>query len=196
MTQTNHSAMFARTLDLVYIAAGAALIAVCSWLYIPLQIPYTLQTFAVFLNLSLLGGKRGTASVLVYLLLGAAGIPVFAEFTGGLGILLGNTGGYLWGFLFTGLLYWLSELLFGKKTPVQIAGLVLGLIACYAFGTVWFKFLYTRKIGSIGTRAVLSWCVFPFILPDLVKLVLALVLARRLRHYIGSAEPGSGKGSR
>ena len=92
---------------LVQIALFAAIIAVCSWIQIPMTVPFTMQTFAVFCALATLGGKGGTISVLIYIVLGAVGVPVFAGFTGGVGILFGTTGGYIIGFLFTGLLYWL-----------------------------------------------------------------------------------------
>ena len=84
-----------RTRELARAALFAALIAICSWISIPTAVPFTLQTFAVFLALGVLGGKLGTLSVAVYLLLGAVGLPVFAGFQGGLGALLGATGGYL-----------------------------------------------------------------------------------------------------
>ena len=82
-----------KTLDMVYIALFAVLIAVCSWISIPTTVPFTLQTFGVFVTVGVLGGKRGSLAVLIYLLLGAIGVPVFAGFTGGMGIMLGNTGG-------------------------------------------------------------------------------------------------------
>ena len=166
--------------ELCTIALMAVLIAVCSWISVPAPVPFTLQTFAVFCALELLGGRRGTIAVLIYLLLGAAGVPVFAGFAGGLGILLGSTGGYLLGFLLTGLVYWLFECLSGR-TWVRIAALVLGLALCYAFGTLWFVQVYARANGPISLLAALSWCVFPFLLPDGVKLVLALLVSRRLR---------------
>ena len=115
------------TRDLAYIALFAVLIAICSWIAIPiLQVPYTLQTFAVFLAVGVLGGKRGTLAVLVYILLGAVGVPVFAGFTGGLGVLLGTTGGYILGFLCTALLMWLLEALLGRKLWVLAVSMVLG----------------------------------------------------------------------
>ena len=169
-----------KTVDLVYIAIGAVLIAVCSWISIPTTVPFTLQTFAVFFVLSALGGKRGTMSVVIYILLGAVGIPVFAQFTSGIGILLGMTGGYIVGFIFIGLIYWLAVKLFGKKMWIEAAALVLGLIVCYAFGTFWFMHVYMQQSGAIGAATALSWCVFPFILPDLAKLALAITLARRI----------------
>ena len=79
-----------KTYDLVYVSIFVVLIAVCSWISIPLTVPVTLQTFGVFIAVGLLGGKRGTLAVLVYILMGAIGIPVFSGFTGGIGILAGN----------------------------------------------------------------------------------------------------------
>lgn len=76
---------------MVYIAVFAVLIAICSWISIPTTVPFTLQTFAIFLAVGVLGGKRGSLSVLIYILLGAVGIPVFAGFSGGFGTLLGST---------------------------------------------------------------------------------------------------------
>lgn len=169
-----------RTIDLVYIALGAVLIAICSWISIPTTVPFTMQTFAVFFVLSALGGKRGTMAILVYVLLGAVGIPVFAQFTSGIGILLGSTGGYIVGFIFMGLIYRLIVHLLGKKLWVEILAMVSGLAVCYAFGTAWFMVVYARTNGAVGLAMVLGWCVIPFLIPDLVKLGLALALARRL----------------
>ena len=107
-----------QTLDLAYMAIGAVLIAVCSWISIPASVPFTLQTFAVFFVLSILGGKRGTVSVLLYILLGAIGIPVFAGFSGGIGVIMGSTGGYIVGFILMGLVYWG----FDKKKGERIGG--------------------------------------------------------------------------
>ena len=95
-----------KTKDIVFIGIFAALMAICSWISIPTTVPFTLQTFAVFMAVGVLGGKRGTLSVLVYILLGAIGVPVFAGFAGGLGILTGSTGGYILGFLFSALIMW------------------------------------------------------------------------------------------
>ncbi len=170
-----------KTYDMAYIAVFTVLIAICSWISIPMTVPFTLQTFAVFLSVSILGGRRGTMAVLVYVLLGAVGIPVFAGFTGGPGIILNTTGGYIIGFILSALIMWLTESLFGKKLPVQILSMVLGLLACYAVGTVWFMFVYMRQTGAVGLGTVLGWCVIPFIIPDAVKIALALMLGNTLR---------------
>lgn len=180
MNRTHNGKKNFRTIDLAYTALGAVLIAVCAWISIPTTVPFTMQTFAVFFVLSVLGGKRGTAAIIVYVLLGAVGIPVFAQFTAGIGILLGSTGGYIIGFIVMGLVYWLVVHFLGKKLWAEILAMVIGLAACYAFGTVWFLIVYTRANGAVGLGMVLSWCVLPFLVPDLVKLGLALTLARRL----------------
>ena len=168
---------------MVYIAVFAVLIAICSWISIPTTVPFTLQTFAVFLTVGVLGGKRGSMAVLIYILLGAIGIPVFAGFSGGLVTLLGNTGGYIIGFLFSALVMWLMEKLLGKKTWVLAVSMVLGLVVCYAVGTVWFMVVYTQKIAT-----VLSLCVIPFIIPDLIKIALALGLSKRLSRLLRISE--------
>ncbi len=172
------------TLELAYIAFGAALMAICSWISIPMAVPFTLQTFAVFFVLQVLGGKAGTLSVLVYILMGALGLPVFSGFAGGMGVLFGNTGGYILGFVFVGLIYMGAEKLAENKAVVRVTALVLGLAVCYTFGTAWFMFLYMRHTGPVGIMTVLSWCVFPFILPDLAKLALSIALAKRIRPLI------------
>lgn len=159
---------------------GSVLISICSWISIPTTVPFTMQTFAVFFVLSAFGGKRGTVAIILYILLGVVGIPVFAQFTSGIGIILGNTGGYIIGFILMGLVYWLIVRIFGKKLWVEILAMVIGLTVCYSFGTVWFMFVYAQANGTVGLAMVLTWCVIPFIIPDLIKLGLALTLAKRL----------------
>ena len=170
--------------DMAYIALFAVMMAVCSWISVPYIVPFTLQTFGVFLAVGVLGGKRGTLAVLVYILMGCIGLPVFAGFSGGLGAVLGSTGGYIVGFLFTALIMWAMELVPGNKTVVLTISMVLGLLVCYAFGTVWFIVVYARTTGPVGLWTALGWCVFPYIIPDLVKMALALVLRKRLRAAI------------
>jgi len=169
-----------QTRDIVYIGIFAAIIAVCSWISIPFTVPFTLQTFAVFLTVLLLGGRRGSISVLVYILLGAIGLPVFSGFKGGLGALLGTTGGYIIGFIATALIMWAFE----KAKIINylvttVIGMLLGLAACYAIGTVWFMYVYNNGTDTPASISViLGWCVIPFIIPDLVKMALALILSQ------------------
>ena len=114
-----------KTYDLVYISMFTVLIAICSWISIPAAVPFTLQTLGVFLAVGILGGKRGTMAVLVYILLGAIGIPVFAGFSGGIGVLTGTTGGYIVGFLASALVMWGMERAFGKGKKIQILSMFL-----------------------------------------------------------------------
>ena len=172
------------TRDLVYIALSAALLAICSWISINTVVPFTLQTFGVFFICGLLGGRRGTFAILLYLLMAAVGVPVLAGFSGGLGILLGSTGGYVIGFVLAGLLLWGIEHFFGGRLWLLGVGMVFGMLLCYFFGTVWFMVVYTRANGPLGVLTALGWCVFPFILPDAVKIALTLALTARLRRYV------------
>lgn len=166
--------------DVAFIALFAAVMAVCSWISVPATVPFTLQTFGVFLAVGTLGGKRGSLAVLTYLLLGAVGAPVFAGFSGGIGCILGSTGGYIVGFLFSALVMWAMEHFLGKKKWVLALSMVIGLLVCYAFGTAWFMIVYANNTGAIGLWTALSWCVLPYIIPDAIKIVLALVLCKRL----------------
>ena len=174
------------TRDMALVALMTALMAICSWISIPTTVPFTLQTLGVFLACALLGGKRGSLAVLVYILLGAVGLPVFAGFTGGAGALLGSTGGYILGFLLQALVMWGMEAVWGRDRWWKLGiSMFLGLVACYAAGTLWFMVVYARTSGPVGLTMVLSWCVFPFVVPDLIKLALALLLQRRIGRYVG-----------
>ena len=165
-----------KTYDIVYIAVFAVIMAICSWISIPTAVPFTLQTFGVFVAVGVLGGKRGTLSILVFILLGAIGVPVFAGFSGGIGVLAGTTGGYIIGFLFSALVMWAMEKLPGKKSVMQIVSMIVGLIVCYAFGTAWFMIVYGKsEIGAVGLATVLGWCVIPFIIRILLKLFWLMV---------------------
>ena len=116
--------------------------------------------------------------------LGAMGVPVFSGFQGGTAALLGTTGGYIAGFLFSALAMWMLEKLLGRSLPALALSMVLGLVLCYAVGTLWFMAVYGASSGAIGILTVLGWCVFPFIIPDVAKIVLALILTRRLSGVI------------
>lgn len=174
----------AKSLEITYCATFAALIAACSWISVPANVPFTMQTFGVFLTVLLLGGKLGTLTITTYLLLGAVGVPVFAGFSSGMGALLGTTGGYLIGFLAITLVYAMAV-----KTPMakplwDVAILILGLSLCYLFGTLQFVTVYSKNMEPVGIFTALGWCVIPYIVPDLLKLALATALAKRLKPYV------------
>lgn len=170
-----------KTYDMAYIGLFVGLMAICSWISIPTAIPFTMQTFAVFLAVMILGGKRGTLAIVVYLLLGLVGVPVFAGFSAGPGVLFGTTGGYLIGFVFSGLLMWLMERIADRKVWVQMLSMLLGMVTYYIVGTIWFMVVYGNTNGPVSLLTALGWCVFPFVIPDLVKAALALGFGNALK---------------
>ena len=154
--------------DLAIMAMGIALITVCSWISVPLTVPFTLQTFAVCLIAALFGPRRGLGAVGCYILLGAV-----------------VTGGYIVGFLFTALVVGLAAERRGRKLKVLIPAMIVGILLCYAFGTAWFVLVYTKNSGAIGVGTALAWCVLPYIPADAAKLLLASFLAVRLYPLVG-----------
>ncbi len=166
MTQTRHMAQCGLL---------AGLMAVCAWLSIPLPpISFTLQTFAICLALGILGGKWGSVSIWIYLLLGAVGLPVFAGFRGGIAVLLGPTGGFLWGFALSGPVYRLTEKL--GSLPAMAAALGV----CYLCGCLWYR-VYAPGT-SLWTAFLI--CALPYLVPEAGKVTLAWYLSRRIRKHI------------
>lgn len=167
-------------LNLVYVAMFAAIITICAQIQIPATVPFTLQTMGVFVAGGLLGWKRGTLSVVIYVLLGLVGAPVFAGFTGGAGVLFGLTGGYIIGFIFTALIVGMMADKLGKKLWVLAVAMIAGLLVCYAFGTAWFMVIYNTSMGGISLWSALTMCVIPYLPFDALKIILAVVLVNRL----------------
>lgn len=172
-----------RVRSVCQIAMAVAVMAVCAFITVPLSaVPFTMQTFGLFLSLLLLGGRRGTAAVAVYLALGAAGAPVFSGFRGGAAVLIGPTGGYLFGFLAVALLYLLLEKVCRGRLFLQSLVLAGGLCLCYACGTLWFVHLTARTAPE-----ALLLCVAPYVVPDLLKLYLSCFVAGRVFRSLGRA---------
>ena len=174
--------------DLVLMGACVAFIAICAFMTIPTVVPFTLQTFAIFFVLLLLGGKKGTITIVAYVLLGTLGVPVFAGFTGGPGVVFGLTGGYIVGFILTGVIYLLLTMKEDTKLIIKILALIIGLLVCYTYGTVWFIHVYTKNTGAIGVWQALTWCVLPFIPFDAIKLAAAVLIGVRVQKIIKEEE--------
>ncbi len=170
--------------DMVLISLFAALIAVCSIITIPTTVPFTLQTLAVFLAGSTLGLKRGTASVLVYILLGAVGLPVFSQFKSGISAIIGPTGGYIIGFIATVVIVGFFHDRFGSKIWINAAAMALGLLICYIFGTIWFIVVFNQTKGGMDLIKALHICVIPFLLFDAAKIGAAAVISNRINAII------------
>lgn len=166
-----------KTKDLAACALMAAATAVCAQISIPLPggVPLTLSVAAVFLTGALLAPGLAFASQLVYLLLGAFGLPIFAGFSGGLGALLGPTGGYLLVYPLMAATVALGHRRWGGGLPALASSMLLALLLCYAGGTVWFMVAAKKSLA-----VSLSACVFPFIPVDLCKIALASVVGNRL----------------
>ena len=148
----------------------AALTGVCAWINIPLfftPIPLNLALIGPILAGLLLGYKFGTVSQLIYILIGITGLPVFAGFTAGIGILLGPTGGFLTGYL-------LCAFICGLPCKRKTVLLTSGVLACYCLGLLWFVF----SGGSSLATGFVS-CILPFIPGDILKIVLSMFIYSR-----------------
>jgi biotin transport system substrate-specific component len=156
------------TRDISFIALFAALTAVMAQISIPmpLGVPMTMQTFAVSLAGILLGAKRGAIATLVYVLLGAVGVPVFANFTGGLQVVVGRTGGFIISFP---IMAWLAGFGAQKRSALAVTlGLLAGTLVNYIFGMVMFS-----AITGLGLYSSFYACVLPFIPTTIIKMVVA-----------------------
>lgn len=146
-------------------------------LYIPISpVPISLGMLAIYFVTSVTGMKLGTVSVLIYILLGLAGAPVFTGFTGGPAKLFGPTGGYIIGYIFMALICGFFVDKFGKRLPLYFLGMLLGTAVCYCFGTVWLGCLMDMTFTQALAAGVL-----PYIPADLIKLILAMATGLQIR---------------
>lgn len=165
--------------NMLYIALSAVFIAVCSWIIIPLPIPVSMQTFSIFLLLFVFGGKSTFFSALLYILLGFMGAPVFAGFRGGISVLFSNTGGYLPGFLLATVIYMLFSSVNRESKHARILSALAGLLICYVCGLLWYMGINSLMTFE-GFKASFVICVMPFIIPDILKLLLAFSVSGRI----------------
>lgn len=167
-----------RTKQMVLIALMTTVTCVLGPLSIPLPfspVPISLTNFAIFLAIFVLGMKSGTISFIIYLLLGAIGVPVFSSFRGGLQVLAGPTGGYLIGFIFLALIMGFALEHFDRKLVPTIIGMIIGMAVCYAFGTVWLA-----KLLSLSFKEGLMMGVIPYLPGDAAKIIIAAIVGPKL----------------
>lgn len=184
------------TRDICYISMFAAVIVVYSWIAIPVgEIPITLQTLGVCMVAGFLGWKRGVICILVYILLGICCVPVFSGFKNFYALIVSPSAGYVIGFIFTALIVGITSdkmHLIGKrvkgnaaKQVVQLIilalSMVVGVAVCYVFGTLWFMFIYKGSVTAANLQIALTYCVYPYIIPDLVKIGIATFLVNYLK---------------
>ncbi|MBC1500767.1 biotin transporter BioY [Listeria weihenstephanensis] len=170
--------------QLIINALFAVIIAILAQIVIPLgPIPFTGQTFAVGLAATILGARNSTISVAVYLVLGAIGVPVFAGMTAGLGIIFGPTGGFLIGFLFSA---YITGFLI-EKTNFSLAyaifANIIGAFVTLLFGALWLKLSGDLPWGTAFTVGVI-----PFIIPGILKAVLAAIIGISIRKRLVTAK--------
>ncbi len=174
-----HTRLQATPKRMVFISLTTAITCIFAPLSIPIPVspvPITLTNLVLFISIFVLGWKDSLISYTVYLLIGFAGLPVFSGFTGGIGKLVGPTGGYLIGFFFLILIEGLFIQYFPYKKSSAFIGMALGMAATYLFGTMWLAIQM-----NITFIAALSVGVLPYLLGDAVKIAAALVLAPMLQ---------------
>ena len=162
------------------IAAAAALICVAGPLSIPAgPVPLSLASFAVYITGAVLGPKKGTIAVALYLVIGTIGVPVFSGFSGGFQKLAGVTGGYLAGYIPCALLTGLGAeraVKPGARRWILPAAMAAGTLVLYGIGTAWFMIQTGNALG-----AALSLCVVPFLPGDAAKIIGACLLTFPVR---------------
>ncbi len=169
--------------SVVYIAIAVAVTVICSWIRVPFTIPFTLQTFAVLTFTALIGMKRNLIAVAVYILLGIIGVPVFAGFSGGIGVVKGPTFGFIVGLLISVPVQGVISKPFGERTAGMVASMIAAMAVIYLCGSVWYAVFYSADT-EIGLKGALMTCVVPFLLPDAVKTALAVFVAKRAKKLI------------
>lgn len=138
-------------------------------------VPISFTNLAIYLGLYILGTKRGTISYLVYVLIGLVGVPVFSAFSAGPQKLFGPTGGYIIGFIPMAVIAGLFIEKSGRKIVLSMVGMILGTAVCYVFGTVWLAYQMNLTFGQ-----ALATGVTPFIVGDLIKMVLMAVIGPQI----------------
>ncbi|MDO5389171.1 MAG: biotin transporter BioY [Clostridia bacterium] len=161
------------TKEMVITALFAAIFCIMGPISIPIgPIPVSLTNFVIYISCYMLSTKNAVLSYIIYMLLGAVGLPVFSGFAGGIGKLAGPTGGYIVGFIFTAVISGIVINKFYNNKLISALGMLLGLIVVYAFGTAWFAFLN----GDKTIYEILKLCVIPFIAVDIIKIAIAAII--------------------
>lgn len=175
--ENSNSANKSKVYQMASIGVMAAVICILGPLSIPIGlVPISFTILAIYITLYSLGMKKGTLSLIIYLLVGFAGLPVFSGFTSGPSKLLGPTGGYLIGFIFMALIAGFLIDRFFDKWYLCIVGMILGTAVCYMFGTAWLAYQ-----ANISAKAALAAGVIPFIPGDLAKIAISAYIGPKIR---------------
>lgn len=170
-----------RVQSMIFIALFATLMCIGAWIHFPGPVPATMQTFVVFTALGLFGSKNTFIMLLVYIALGAMGLPVFSGFNSGLGALTGPTAGFIWGFLLGVPVFYVFEKYFPQKKSLIIIGYIIYILLHYIPGALWYCRFTVGEINMPGLINSALVTVVPFIIPDAVKLFLALIVVEKIK---------------
>ena len=169
------------TYNISLIAFFTTLLVISSWFTIPFVIPFTLQTLVIFIFIQVLDLKKSVAILLIYFLLGIIGIPVFNSFQSGLGVFIGPTGGFLIGFIPMIIVSKLLTLNKSNKTSKSknlstFISLFIGLVCCYVISVLWYILIYDTSTNVLSALSIL---VLPFIIPDIIKIIISMMIVKR-----------------
>lgn len=177
--------------DMCMIGMFTAIIVIMAQISIPMPmgVPMTMQTFAITLAAIVLGAKNSTISTIVYVLLGAIGVPVYAGFTGGIDKLIGPTGGFLFSFPIMALIIGIGADLYKKNKAWLVAGIIVGTVVNYICGVLWFCFVTWTADSTIAGSLMTGFtaCVLPFIPTAIIKAILAVIVGLPVRFRVVSA---------
>ncbi|MFI3172517.1 MAG: biotin transporter BioY [Eubacteriales bacterium] len=173
-----------KTKSMTTIALITAITCIVAPFSIPIPIspvPISLTNLVLYISPYILGCKKSTISYIVYLLLGAVGLPIFSSFSGGLGKLIGPTGGYLLGFIFLVLITGLVVEHFPTNIFIIVMGMIVGTFICYIFGTYWLALQLEMTFV-----AALAVGVTPYLIGDSVKILIAIIVGPLLRKRLAN----------
>ena len=169
--------MKSRTAKLTLCAIFAALSAILSQISIPIgTVPINLTHISIFTAAGLLGWKYGTFSQLTFVAMGAIGLPVFSGFSGGLGKIVGPTGGFIVGYIACALVTAVIINRFGSKLTTLVLAMTAGWLVTYTIGSIWFMIVMQSNLAT-----ALMTCVVPFLIGDVIKTAVSAILINRLR---------------
>ena len=164
--------------DIALVSVFVAVISVCSFITVPFAVPFTMQLFGVFLSVGLLGMKRGTVCIVAYILLGLTGAPVFSSLQGGVQVLMGQTGGFLVGFVFAALVSGFIIDKWGRKFKTVLLSMLCGLLICYICGALWLFAAFNFDFKSVIILTL------PLLVFDVLKVTLAAYLSLKLKKFV------------
>lgn len=169
--------------NLTLMALFSALMCASAIIYIPLVVPITLQTLIIALCCDVLGTKKSIAVYLVYLAIGFCGLPVFSGFNSGVSALFSNTGGFVIGFLVFIIIKGLAKNILKNEKISSFVSSLLALVPLYIIGSVWFCFIYYGSLSLPLYISSLAVSVLPFILPDILKIAVAIFISKRIKKF-------------